>query len=109
MEYSKLKEKMERNKTISTLDLDSGVDVFRLFRDQYIRFITMDGYEYELNFIPAKVADPWDSYDITVEKFGSMNEFYEWFRSYVKLNGDWQIHLDGEFYDVVLEVLETPK
>ena len=109
MEYNKVVEKFQANNSISGDEI-TGVQLFMLFRDGYLRNIEYDGVIYEVQMTPTETFTGYCLLLVNEKTHPSVKEAFESFRAIVdNYNRDVPItlDLDNKQYIVNLDIMET--
>ena len=114
MTLDELKTRIQNGERVPA-NIVSGIQIFMLLRDKIIETIKYNSYLYEMNFVPAHedinilrhIA-----YHITEESYPDVDSFNIWFKSFItfgtETNDTIFINLEGEYYEIILEVVESP-
>ena len=115
MDYIELVQKLRNKETIdvSTVKV-TGMQLIMLFQDREIKSVQMDNVVYEINFIPMDANNPaliWDPIitinEKTCDTFRQgckiLKQFVEKYKKHERIF----VHFEDEYFEIILEVLET--
>jgi len=117
MDYIELVQKIRNKETINANEVKiTGMQLIMLFQDREIKNVQMDDALYEINFIPMDVnADNatliWNPIitinEKTCDTFRQACKIFSQFVEKYKKHERIFIHFEDEYFEVILEVLET--
>lgn len=113
MTLDELKTRIQNGERIP-ITIVPGAQIFMLLRDRIIETINYKSYIYEMNFVPAHEDINilrYTAYHITEESCPDVDSFKRWFKSFItstETNDTIFINLEGEYYEIILEVVESP-
>lgn len=111
MEYSEIVEKIKTGKTVECYNLD-GMQLMRLFLDQVLKNFEFDGILYEINFIPMEYDSSKIFHELNDDNcfnFPAATNFLKGFVNSFENNVDIFIKFENNYYNIVLDILETRK
>lgn len=111
MEYSEIVEKIKAGKTVECRDI-SGMQLMHLFLDRVLKSFEYRQVLYELNFLPIEYNDSKLFHKInddTCFNFAAATNFLEGFVNSFNNNVGIFIKFEDNYYEIVLDILETRK
>lgn len=109
MEYNKIVENIQANKSISG-DEVTGVQLFRLFRDGHLKNIEYDDAVYEVQMTPTETFAGYCMILVNEKSHPSIRETFNSFRTIVDCYNRGvpvTLDLDNKQYIVNLDIMET--
>lgn len=111
MEYSEIVGKIKTGKTVECYNID-GMQLIRLFLDQVLKNFEFDGVLYEINFIPVEYDSSKIFHELNDDNcfnFPAATNFLKGFVNSFENNVDIFIKFENNYYNIVLDILETRK
>lgn len=107
MLYSEVVEKIRNNEKLMGSEI-SGKQLMMLLQDKEIKNISFKGKLYEVNFVPVTFAFEADDIDdVSCPNIGSLTKFFDkWVDNYEREQHNY-IQMDGEYFELILDILET--
>ena len=108
MKYEEIAEKLKKKQMIMSSDV-SGMQVFMLLHDRLVKNVKYHDELYEINFIPME--EPMDTTiridDKLYPKYRDVDKVFKLIIDLYKKDEPAYIDLDGEYYQIILDILET--
>lgn len=111
MEYSEIVKKIKTGKTVECHDIN-GMQLMRLFLDQVLKTFEFNGILYEINFIPIEYDSSKIFHELNDDNcfnFPAATNFLKGFINSFENNVDIFIKFENDYYNIVLDILETRK
>lgn len=111
MTLEEIKIKLENNERLFSSEI-TGVQLFMLLHDRIIKNLSYNSYVYQMHFIPVEEENTFYS-AYTINNVSCSNALQAQyligeFISDSKLGNAIFINLEGEYYEIILEVVESP-
>lgn len=107
MQYFEIVEKIRNHEKLSAKDIN-GFQLIMLLQDKEVKNISYHGNLFEINFIPITYA--FEAYILKEEEFPTFRDgekiIEHWIHCY-DVNKTIYIQIENEYFEVILELLES--
>lgn len=107
MTYKEIVEKLDAHENVPCSEVN-GAQIFMLFQDRYLKYITKDGCTYEINIVP--VEDNHVGVNLTRERYPAYKDMLKVFEDAItasKTGHECYVYFEGFSFQIVIEVMET--
>lgn len=109
MQYFEIVEKIRNHEKLSAKDIN-GFQLIMLLQDKEVKNISYHGNLFEINFIPITYA--FEAYVLKEEEFPTFRDgekiIEHWVHCY-DVNKTIYIEIENEYFEVILELLESAR